>query len=93
MLQDAAGLLKAALSETLAALNLTPADTAAVRLARKYADAIDADEAVLDVYGPTLLAVLEQLGATPAARAKAKGGKAPDAAPNRLAKLRDARGA
>jgi hypothetical protein len=44
--------------------------------------------------GPLLLDVLDALGATPAARSRtAKGGRQPDAAPNRLAKLRAARGA
>ncbi len=93
MLRDADELMATAVAATLDALDLTEADTAAVRLARRYAAAIDDDEAALDVYGPKLLAVLEALGATPAARARLKGGKPADAKPSRLAQLRDARGA
>jgi hypothetical protein len=40
---------------------------------------------------PLLLDVLEQLGATPAARARLKGGKTADAPVSQLAKLRQAR--
>ena len=40
---------------------------------------------------PLLLDALEQLGATPAARARLKGGKAADAPVSQLAKLRQAR--
>ncbi|HEX6579207.1 MAG TPA: hypothetical protein VF082_12655 [Jiangellaceae bacterium] len=82
-------------AKTLAALtSLAPEDTAAVRLARRYAAAIDdapADErvAALGTFGPKLLAVLEQLGATPKARAARKG-EAPSGT-GRLAALRAAR--
>ncbi|SDU42483.1 terminase small subunit [Jiangella alkaliphila] len=48
-------------------------------------------QTVLAELGPKLLAALEQLGATPAARAKLRGGGAPVAGPNRLAALRQAR--
>jgi hypothetical protein len=41
--------------------------------------------------GPLLLDCLEQLGATPAARARLKGGKAADAPVSQLSKLRQAR--
>jgi hypothetical protein len=46
---------------------------------------------LLDRLGPKLLAVLESLGATPAARARLKGGKIPDAPESKLDKLRKAR--
>ena len=93
-LQDAARLLTPAVTETIAALDLKPEDTAAATLARRYAKAIDGgDSDTLSWLGPKLLAVLEQLGATPAARAKAKGGKPADDKPNRLQALRNARGA
>lgn len=42
---------------------------------------------------PLLMEALEQLGATPAARARLKGGKPGDGKPNRLAQLRAARDA
>ncbi len=91
-LQDAARLLKPAVADTIAALDLKPEDTAAAVLARRYAKAIDdGDGDALSWLGPKLLAVLEQLGATPAARAKLKGRPAPDGKPNRLSQLRDAR--
>lgn len=49
---------------------LTDEDIAAVRLAQRYAAAIDdGDTDTLAQMGPKLLAVLEQLGATPKARA------------------------
>lgn len=85
--------LRQAVAATVRALTLTPADTGAVRLALDYAAAIDdADEQAdaLAALGPKLLATLEALGATPAARAKAKpttGGK-PE---SQLGKLRAAR--
>jgi hypothetical protein len=41
--------------------------------------------------GPKLLAVLESLGATPAARARLKGGKPANAVPSKLSDLRAAR--
>jgi len=47
--------------------------------------------AVLASLGPKLLAALEQLGATPAARARQKSGGGGDAGPNRLQALREAR--
>lgn len=50
-----------------------------------------ATKELLDRLGPKLLAVLESLGATPAARARLKGGKIPDAPENQLGKLRKAR--
>ncbi len=91
MLRDSAELLAPAVAETIAALDLKPEDTAAALLARRYAKAIDdGDGDTLSWLGPKLLTVLEQLGATPAARAKAKGVKAADGKPNRLQQLRGA---
>lgn len=124
MLQSADKLLAPAVEETLAALEPGQVDTAAVRLAQRYARDIDeaslitADlepvlrdvmaldpalhdrllklavrierTAVLASLGPKLLAALEQLGATPAARARVKGGGG-NAGPSRLGQLREAR--
>jgi hypothetical protein len=50
-----------------------------------------ASKELLDRLGPKLLAVLESLGATPAGRARLKGGKVPDAPESKLEKLRKAR--
>ena len=93
--------LTAAVATTITELGLDNIDKAAVELAKHYAQAIDAGHCPecdadrdLEDLGHRLLAVLEQLGATPAARSKlAKGGAAPSAAANRLAILREARGA
>lgn len=97
MLRDADQLLAPAIAGTIAALGLKPEDAAAATLAERYAAAIDADTDgegyALDRLGPKLHAVLESLGATPAGRARLKGGKAADAAPNRLQQLRNTRGA
>ena len=90
MLRDSAELLAPAVAETIAALSLKAEDAAAVKLAERYAAAIDADSDALDRLGPKLHAVLESLGATPAGRAKLKGGRPADAAPNRLHALRSA---
>jgi hypothetical protein len=93
-LRDANELLQSAVTDTIAALDLTDKDAGAVRLAHEYAQTIDrscSNPEILDKLGPKLLAVLEQLGATPAARAKMKAVKPPDAKPNQLAKLRAAR--
>jgi hypothetical protein len=92
-LRSADDLLAPAVEKTLAALTLSDQDTAAVRLVREYAAAIDADKGehdALDTYGPKLLAALSALGATPAARARLKAGGAPSG-PNRLEALRAAR--
>src|SRR5258708_21178000 len=75
MLRDAGELLGPAVTATVAALILTAADAAAVKLAQRYAAAIDdADNRAeaLERLGPKLLAPLESLGATPAARAQLK---------------------
>jgi hypothetical protein len=93
-LQDTDRTLAAAVALTLDALKLAPEDAAAKRLAQKYAAAIDAAEQsqdALDKLGPKLLATLESLGATPAARARLKEGSAQGGKPNRLAQLRAAR--
>lgn len=82
--------------ETIAALELKDEDAAAVRLAHRYAAAIDAVTdldllgKVLADLGPKLHAVLESLGATPAARARLKGG-APESGGGKLAHLRSVR--
>lgn len=93
-LQDAARLLRSAVDDTIEALEgLTAADLGAVRLARGYADTIDQADDTAWAYrwiGPLLLDCLEQLGATPAARARLKGGKQADAPQSQLAKLRAA---
>jgi hypothetical protein len=91
MLRDAGDLLVPAVTATIAALKLTPADAGAVKLAQRYAIAIDAD-GDLEKLGPKLLAALESLGATPAARARLKEGGT-GAKPAGLHALRQAHGA
>lgn len=97
---DANDLLAPAVAETITALGkLTAEDAGAIRLAERYAEAIDASRgnprnyaSALRWLGPLLLDALQQLGATPAARvALAKGVKAPDATESQLDKLRAAR--
>ena len=93
-LRDASELLWPAVSETLTQLDLTGEDAAAKKLAQRYAQVIDQhdDQAwAMRWIGPLLLDALEQLGATPAARARVKGGKPADAPVSQLAKLRAAR--
>jgi hypothetical protein len=93
MLRDAGELLGPAVAETVAALTLTPADGAAVKLAQRYAAAIDTAESpgeALERLGPKLLAALESLGATPAARARLKEGKGSGGKPSGLQALREA---
>jgi hypothetical protein len=63
------GTLAAAVSSAVAHLELTPADDALVRLTLHYAEAIDAGTQAEKV-GPLLLRCLQQLGATPMARAE-----------------------
>src|SRR5258708_32494072 len=86
--------LARAAAETAAAPPGAPADSAAVKLAQRYAAAIDdADNRAeaLERLGPRLLAVLEALGATPAARAKLKEGRAAGSGkPGGLQALREA---
>lgn len=119
-------LLAQAVEETIRDLDPANSDTAAVQLARHYAEIVDRAESAVDdadralrevdpedvdtrkyLYrlrakvdaqavaaeiGPKLLAVLDSLGATPAARAKMKGG-APTGGPSQLDRMRAARGA
>src|SRR5260221_12633265 len=94
MLRDAGELLGPAVTGILDVLPLAAADMAAAKLAQRYAAAIDdadnRDEA-LERLGPRLLAVLEALGATPAARAKLKEGRAGGSGkPGGLQALREA---
>ena len=89
-LRDAETLMCSAVEVTLDSLDLGPGDAAAIMLARRYAALIDdGDLAVTDRVGPKLFAVLESLGATPAARAKMTGGAKPDGR-SRLTALREA---
>jgi len=93
-LTDAATLLTTAVADTLGALDLAAEDAAAERLARGYAATIDAADDPAWAYrwiGPLLLDTLEQLGATPAARARLSKGGGGDAPQGQLAKLRQAR--
>jgi hypothetical protein len=96
-LTDAANLLRTAVDNTIEALDLGEQDAAAVRLARHYANLIDAQEDpkltawALRWIGPLLLDVLESLGATPAARDRLKNGGGNAAHENQLAKFRQAR--
>ena len=93
-LRDASELLWPAVAETLASLDLAPEHASAKKLAQRYAQVIDEhrDPAwAMRWIGPLLLDALEQLGATPAARARGKGGKPADAPVSQLAKLRAAR--
>lgn len=73
--RDAAETLAAAVTESVSALGLSAADRAAGRLASELAQAIDAAPAaerpkLVARIGPSLLRCLEQLGATPRARAE-----------------------
>jgi len=73
-LRDVDKLLWPAVQETIASLGLLAGDSAARKLAQRYAQVIDAapdtkQAAVLRSLGPELLKVLHELGATPAARA------------------------
>lgn len=92
-LRSTSELLAPAIEKTIAALPLADADAAAAQLARRYAATIDAAEhrtEAMEKLGPKLLAALESLGATPAARSRLRGG-APSRAENRLEVLRSAR--
>src|SRR5258708_30574804 len=94
MLRDGGEVLGLAATATVDALILAAADAAAVKLAQRYAAAIDdADNRAeaLERLGPKLLAALESLGATPAARAKLKEGRpAGSGKPGGLQALREA---
>lgn len=95
MLADADTLMAAAVAATLDAIQPDAKDTAARKLAVKYAQVIDQAEGdkeqawVMRWIAPQLLDCLESLGATPRAR-KTAGGKPADAKPTGLAALRDA---
>ena len=94
MLRDTSELLWPAVAETLSQLDLTETDAGVAKLAERYAKVIQdhADQAwAVRWIGPLLLDCLEQLGATPAARARLKGGKQSDAPVSQLAKLRAAK--
>ena len=94
-LRDADTLLQSAVADTITALDLTEKDAGAVRLAAEYAQTIDlacSNPEILDKLGPKLLAVLEQLGATPAARAKMKLARPAERPQNRIHALREASG-
>ena len=93
-LRDASELLWPAVSETLTQLDLGSEHAAAKKLAQRYAQIIDQTEDqkwAARWLMPLLLDALEQLGATPAAQARLKGGKTADAPVSQLAKLRAAR--
>lgn len=95
-LRSADELISPDVAETVAKLaDLTAADAAAVKLARRYAAAIDqagpeCAAEVLDKLGPKLLACLEALGATPRSRAARKGGVS-GPGQGKLAAIRQAR--
>jgi len=89
-LRDASELLWPALAETLATLDLGPEHAAARKLAQRYAQIIDGmpDHAPRGQPNqawaarwlmPLLLDALTELGATPQAKARLKGGKQADA--------------
>lgn len=59
--------IRGALDRALRRAEISPADGAAVTLARHYADAIDADGDLIKL-GPALLAAMVQLRMTPKAR-------------------------
>lgn len=97
-LRDSEQLLTTAVAKTISELRLQDIDTAAAKLARHYAEAIDAGhcshcnaDTSLEVLGPKLLSALAALGATPAARAAMTKGGAASATAGRLQALRDAR--
>lgn len=90
-LRDAKELLEYSTAEALAAIDAEVQDVAAIKLAIRYAAAIsrhEGDIEVLNKLGPKLLATLESLGATPAARARMKDHKPADSNEGGLAKLR-----
>lgn len=94
MLQSADKLLAPAVATTVDALPLTDADTALAKLAERYAAMIDSSEdpaEALEAFGPKLLATLQALQATPAARSKITVRGGGNAGPNRLQALREAR--
>jgi len=96
MLRDADHQLGPALERTLGELRLARIDDAVATLAQRYAQAIDdtpegTTTEVLANLGPKLLATLQAMHATPAARARVKSGGGVVASPNRLQNLRATR--
>lgn len=96
-LRAADALVAPAVAETVANLDLGPADAGTVRLTERLAAEIDsADPAmratVLDRLGPRLLSCLEALGASPRARAQLGKGGTPRGG-GKLDQLRAARSA
>lgn len=95
-LRPAENTMAGAVAGALDSLALSGEDQAAARLARHYAECIDAAEEfdqrqlALAKLGPALLSVLESLGATPAARARVAKG-VPSRAESRLNLIREAR--
>jgi hypothetical protein len=99
--RDASELIYPAVQETIATLGLLGTDSAAAKLAQRYAKTIDQALdlgpkvyfATLRWIGPLLLDTLKELGATPAARAALLKNKpaAPETKPNGLAALRAAK--
>jgi hypothetical protein len=98
--RDASELIYPAVMQTIAGLGLLGQDTAAAKLAQRYAKTIDhalesgpkAYYTTLRWLGPELLKVLAELGATPAARAAlTKHTKPEETRPGGLAALRAAK--
>lgn len=93
-IRGADNLIAPAVTNAIQTLPLEPEDEAAVTLARQYATAIDESDdpaATLNDLGPKLLATLEQLGATPKARALITKGAGASGGQGKLAALRAAR--
>lgn len=86
------GPITRALAEAIKAGPVTPADRAAVELAKAYATALDAAPGpeLLDALGPKLLATLTALGLTAAGRAAKRGTPAGPSLPAQLEAARAA---
>jgi hypothetical protein len=77
----------------ISALDLQPEDEAMVKLAKHLARVIDQASAAKELYCarwvlPELVRVLAELGASPAARSRIKGGKPPVELDNPVRRLR-----
>jgi hypothetical protein len=86
-----------ALRASLAAAGRRAEDSAAERLALRYAELLDTDPEALPKVGPALLSVLDALLLTPRARARGRGqvsdGRQPPASPlDELRARRERRG-
>lgn len=93
-LQRAEDTMVSAVNETLAALKLTPMDSANALLARKYAKVIDEHDdlaAAMDRYGPKLFACLEVLGAGHSPKGKGVTPNVPAPRKSKLQELRENR--